>query len=325
MASEAATRKGNDLIQQAEKGLKKFSFGSMFGSTEKYENAVETYERAGAQFKIAQDWDAAGDAYYQAAANAEKAGETHTATSKYVDAAKAYKQGNKAEAIKMYDIAVQMHMDNNKFNQAAKLYKEMGILHEQTMDNQKAIKAYKSAADCWKGEDSMAHCNQMLLKVAEISASEMDYKQAISLWEQVAKSSVESALMRHSVKEYLFNAGLCHMALGAKKEDMSVALDKLERYKDLHPAFDNSRECKLLATCCECFEENNVDAFTDAVFKYDQIYKLSNMTADLLLIVKQALKSEGATCGDDVPAGVGNDDLGLGGEENEEEDDLCLG
>jgi len=315
-------KKSSFVAFPLEKGLKKFSFGGLFGSTEKYENAIELYERAGAQFKIAQDWDAAGDAYIQAAGNAEKAGEGHTAVAKYVDAAKAYKQGNKTEAIKSYDIAVQMHMDNNKFNQAAKLYKEMGILHVQTMDNQKAIKAYKSAADCWKGEDSMAHCNQMLLKVAELSAADMDYKQAINLWEEVAKTSVESALMRHSVKDYLMHAGLCHMALGSKKDDMSVAMDTLEKYKDLHPAFEGSRECKLLEACCQAFEDNNVDQFTETVYKYDQIYKLSNLQADLLLMVKQALKSEGATCGDEVPVDAGDDDLGLGGGDD---DDLALG
>jgi len=58
---------------------------------------------------------------------------------------------------------------------------------------------------------------------------------------QVATSSLQSSLLKYSAKEYFFRAGLCHLCV-----DVLNAQQALERYADLYPAFQDSREYKLI-------------------------------------------------------------------------------
>lgn len=293
---DAANRegKGNDLMQQAEKRLRSFSF---FGAAGKTEAAMELYDKAAAQFKMAQQWDDAGDAYIKMAECAEKINNQLEAVNAYTNAAKAYKNGNIKESIKTFRIAAEMRMESNQFQQAAKLYQEIGAIEEKNMNMKGAIKAYSDAADCFKSEGSGPSEGQALLKVADLSASEEDYARAISIYEKVANNALESTLLKYSVKDYLFKASLCQLVLCAKSQDMKVLEDKLDGYKCLHPAFDGDRSCKLIEQCAKAFEDDDVDAYTDVVFAYDKLYKLDNWTASLLLIVKKILKDGGVAEG----------------------------
>lgn len=56
--------------------------------------------------------------------------------------------------------------------------------------------------------------NRNFLKVAELSAIEEDYLKAIHYFSEIGKESVDNNLMRFSVHEYFFKAGICHMAQG---------------------------------------------------------------------------------------------------------------
>jgi alpha-soluble NSF attachment protein len=58
---------------------------------------------------------------------------------------------------------------------------------------------------------------------------------------KVASSSLESSLLKYSCKEYFFRAALCHLCV-----DVLNAQHALERYQELYPAFQDSREYKLL-------------------------------------------------------------------------------
>ena len=74
--------------------------------------------------------------------------ESHDATTRYVEAARAYKNVNTTAAIKYYGIAVDMHMEGNRFSTAAKLYKDIAELYEKDMEYEGAKQAYTKAADC---------------------------------------------------------------------------------------------------------------------------------------------------------------------------------
>lgn len=53
-------------------------------------------------------------------------------------------------------------------------------------------------------------------------------------------------MYRWSVKDYLYKAMLCHLAMGSQSGDMSQAKDKFERYCDLLATFETSREAKFI-------------------------------------------------------------------------------
>lgn len=58
---------------------------------------------------------------------------------------------------------------------------------------------------------------------------------------QVASSSLESSLLKYSAKEYFFRAALCHLCV-----DVLNAQHAIERYEQQYPAFQDSREYKLI-------------------------------------------------------------------------------
>lgn len=282
--------KGEELMKQADRKLNSFSF---FSSGNKYEEAAEIYGNAAAQFKITKQFDKAGDAYLQAAEVSRKAKNEMEATDFYTQAAQAYRKVNPEEAIRVYTLAASMHMDQNHFSTAAKIYKSIGELSEEDRNWKAAIDAYAKASDCYLAEDSNASSNQMLLKVAHYSALLEDYRRAIEVYEQVANASLDSQLLSYGVKEHYFKAMLCHLALSASSnshfghyEELDAALDK---YKSNHPAFEDSRECKFIAQCIKAMQEGEVEKFQDALIDFDSITKLDDWKTSLLLKVKKGI------------------------------------
>ena len=58
---------------------------------------------------------------------------------------------------------------------------------------------------------------------------------------QVAADAIESSLLKYSAKEYFFKAALCQMCIDVVEAQRAVA-----KYCNMYPAFEDTRECKLL-------------------------------------------------------------------------------
>lgn len=80
-----------------------------------------------------------------------------------------------------------------------------------------------------------------MLKVAQYAAQLEDYEKAIQIYESVAGSCLDSSLLKYSAKEYYFRAALCHLSV-----DLLNAAHALEKYAQMYPAFQDSREFKLI-------------------------------------------------------------------------------
>lgn len=123
----------------------------------------------------------------------------------------------------------------------------------------------------------------------------------------MASSCLESSLLKYSAKEYFFRAALCHLSV-----DLLNAQHALEKYAQQYPAFQDSREYKLvkvskpifsfdfffdmeindecyfgLQTLTEHLEEQNIEGFTDAVKDYDSISRLDQWYTTILLRIKK--------------------------------------
>lgn len=80
-----------------------------------------------------------------------------------------------------------------------------------------------------------------MLKVAQYAAQLEDYDKAIQIYESVAGSCLDSSLLKYSAKEYFFRAALCHLCV-----DLLNATHALDKYAHQYPAFQDSREFKLI-------------------------------------------------------------------------------
>ena len=232
--------------------------------------------------------DEAGSVFEKAAQCHLKMQSPHDAATSYQDAANCYKKTNVAQAVLLYKEVVSIHIDLGRFNQAAKIQKEIGELYEAEADSAKAIEAFNTAAEYYQAEENHSTGNQMLLKVASLSASTKDYKTAIEIYERVAIASLESNLLKFSVKGYLLMAGLCRLATG----EIGPAMSALERYEGMDATFAQSREGVLLRDLATAFEGLDEDTFTEKVRAYDDISRLDAQKTSLLLEIKNQIKGQ---------------------------------
>lgn len=278
------------LIAQAEKKVKSSQgfLGGLFGGTSKLEDAAELYISAGNMFKMAQKWSAAGKAFMEAAQLQITLQSKHEAGQRFVDAGNCFKKTDVEEAVRAFEMAINIYTDMGRFTMAAKHHITVAEIHEgNSSDLEKAIFHYEQAAQYYRGEESNSSANKCLLKVAMYSAQMEEYAKALEIYEQVAADAIENSLLKYSAKEYFFKAALCHMCI-----DIVEAQRAVDKYCDMYPAFQDTRECKLLRTLLEAKEEENVESFTEAVKEYDSISRLDQWLTTILLRIKKGMNEE---------------------------------
>lgn len=280
-------QKAMQLMAEAEKKLSssKTFFGSLFGGSSKVEEAVDCYLRAGNLFKMAKKWSQGGQAFCSAAQLHLKAGVRHDAATNFVDASNCYKKCDPNEAVSCLLKAIEIYTDMGRFTVAAKQHQNIAELYEtECVDLSRAMQHYEQAADYFRGEESTSSANKCMLKLAQYAAQLEHYDKAIQIYEQIAKSSLDNSLLKYSAKEYMFRAALCHLCV-----DILNAQHALEKYCSLYPAFEDTREYKLVKELIEHLEEQNVDAFTEAVKTYDSISRLDQWYTTMLVRIKKQI------------------------------------
>lgn len=285
MADNEAKAKG--FKEEAERKVKSADgfMGRLFGGSQKQEEAVDLYHRGANTFKIAKKWNDAGDCFCEAAAIQLKAQSNHQAATDLVDAGNCYKKSSPQKAVEVLKQAIEIYTDMGRFTIAAKHHITIAEIYENEMvDLEKAIAHFEHAADFYKGEESNSSANKCLLKVAQYSAQLEQYSKATDIYEQVGETAMDNPLLKYSAKDYFFKAALCHMCV-----DLLNAQHAISKYQDMYPAFADSREYKLLQKLTEATEEQNVDAYTDAVKDYDSISRLDQWLTTILLRIKKSV------------------------------------
>jgi len=283
-------QKGLQYVEEAERKLKssKSFFGSIFGGSSKVEEAAELFIRAANSFKMAKKWPAAGECFCRSAKLQLELGSKHEAATHYVDAGGAYKKADPQEAVNCLSKAVEIYTDMGRFTIAAKHHVAIAEIYESELaDQEKAISSYEQAADYYKGEESNSSANKCLLKVATYAAQLEKYERAIQIYEEVGMSCMDNSLLKYSAKDHFFRAAVCHLCV-----DTLNAQHAIQKYEDLFPQFGDARECKLLKTLLQAIEDEDVDAYTDAIKDYDSISRLDQWNTTMLLRVKKRINQD---------------------------------
>uniref|UniRef100_A0AAQ5YT66 N-ethylmaleimide-sensitive factor attachment protein, beta b n=1 Tax=Amphiprion ocellaris TaxID=80972 RepID=A0AAQ5YT66_AMPOC len=207
----------------------------------------------------------------------------------YCRAANMFKMAkNWSEAIKCLNASIDIYTDMGRFTIAAKHHISIAEIYESDLvDIEKAIAHYEQAADYYKGEESNSSANKCLLKVGAYCAQLEQYQKAIEIYEQVGANTMDNPLLKYSAKEYFFKAALCHFIVDELNAKIAV-----EKYEEMFPAFSDSRECKLLKKLLEAHEEQNSEAFTEAVKEFDSISRLDQWHTTLLLRIKKTIQGD---------------------------------
>uniref|UniRef100_A0A3P9A1B6 N-ethylmaleimide-sensitive factor attachment protein, beta b n=1 Tax=Esox lucius TaxID=8010 RepID=A0A3P9A1B6_ESOLU len=274
------------LMADADKKVKTSGsfLGGMFGGPHKVEEACEMYCRAANMFKMAKNWTAAGNAFCQAARIHMQLQNKHDSATSFIDAGNAYKKADpNGEALGCSD-----WLQLGRFTIAAKHHITIAEIYEsELVDIEKAIAHYEQAADYYKGEESNSSANKCLLKVGAYAAQLEQYAKAIEIYEQVGSSTMDNPLLKYSAKEYFFKASLCHFIVDELNAKLAV-----EKYEEMFPAFSDSRECKLLKKLLDAHEEQNSEAFTEAIKEFDSISRLDQWQTTMLLRIKKTIQGD---------------------------------
>uniref|UniRef100_A0AAY4B0L8 Alpha-soluble NSF attachment protein n=1 Tax=Denticeps clupeoides TaxID=299321 RepID=A0AAY4B0L8_9TELE len=207
----------------------------------------------------------------------------------YVRAANMYKMAkNWNEAIKCLSRAIEIYTDMGRFTIAAKHHVSIAEIYEsELLDIDKAVAHYEQAGDYYKGEESTSAANKCLLKVASYAAQLEQYQKAVQIYEQIGTYAMDHTLLKYGAKDHFFKAALCHFCV-----DMLNAKLAVEKYEEMFPAFSDCRECKLVKKLLDAHEEQDVDAFTDAVKDFDSITRLDQWQTSMLLRIKKTVRDE---------------------------------
>ncbi|KAM9441345.1 N-ethylmaleimide-sensitive factor attachment protein, alpha a [Clarias gariepinus] len=263
-------------------------FIKLVGSSSKAEEACDMYTRAANMFKMAKNWRAAGDAFCKAAKVHLKTQSKHNAAISFVNASNAYRKSDPQEAIKCLSRAIDINTDMGHFTTAAKHHITVAEIYEsELLDMDKAVVHYKQAGDYYKGEESTSAANKCLLKVALYAAQCEQYQKALQIFEEIGIYCMDNTLLKYGAKDHFFKAALCHFCV-----DMLNAKLALQRYEGMFPAFSDSRECKLVKKLLDAHEEQDADAYANAVKEFDSITRLDQWHTTMLLRIKRTIQED---------------------------------
>lgn len=207
------------------------------------------------------------------------------------EAFKVYKAADKSEdcypdAARVLEQAISYYTSTGNFRRAATHEQNLAELYEVNIgDQRKALTAYETAASWFETDNATALANKLYLKVGDLAALEGDYPTAIEKFERVAKSSIDSNLMKWSVKEYFFRAGICRLAVG----DHIATRRALEQYKQMDNSFAAQRECMLLADLVQCQEDGDPEQFSVKCGHYNALSPMDAWKVAILLKVKEGI------------------------------------
>jgi alpha-soluble NSF attachment protein len=200
-----------------------------------------------------------------------------------------------SESAQCLNKAADYFIDLGRLSIAAKHFKDMGEIYEEAGEVADAIGFYSKAADLYSGEEVTSTANNCKLKVAQLSATTEDYTAAIQLFNEVALSSLDSNLLKYSVKGYLLQSGLCVLC---QADSVGIA-NAIDKYVEMDATFEDTREHKLLVELAAAMDEGDVGAFTATVQEFDSMSRLDTWKTTLLLRAKKRCAAREAGGGED--------------------------
>lgn len=241
-------------------------------NSNRVEEAIDLYGRAGNMFKSAEKWSAAGKAFLEAASLHLKSGNKLEAANSYVDVATCHRKSDPQEAVNYYLKAIDICTDMARFSSAAKHHMSIAEIYETDMvDLKKAIHHFELAADLFKKEESSTSANQCLLHVARHAAQLEDYSKAIEIYEQVGANCPDDAQTSHGAPAWHIEKIKLYqrLALALFQDDVQQVLEWIDTHgegflkKNLGVG-RNLQKARTLQRSHEHFESVAKNTFTNA-------------------------------------------------------------
>lgn len=258
-----------------------------------YEGAMALFTTAGAQYKMGKDYTRAGEAYKRAGDCAVKMKDTFAACSLYTDAANAYKKVNMEKASQVASVAVELFVDTNRLESAAKLMKDLADSLKEDGRGRDAVPFYEKAIQYYKAADRKAQVTAIQLALGEVLGMGDDFAGALEKYERVAKEMVGGPLQFQAQNTFL-RAMLCRLAMVHNDNRLEKSLEcqeALERYLTMDIYLKGTREADFLQLMVESVTDCDIEKFECGVSLLQDINKLNEWSTHVLLVVKHNMES----------------------------------
>lgn len=233
----------------------------------------------------------------------------------YNEAFKLYHEVQPEKAASMLEQAINKQKQLGRWRPAATNTESLAQHYQQVLgNNAKAIEAYKDTLKCYKQDPAPALENKITLALSDLQALEGDYRSAIEGYEAAADKAQNNNLLAWNIKNYLFQAGICHLATGVSSfsplpsslllcpfpfphlllisaQDMVATSRAFDEWRSKHTQFTSAREFQLLNDLKEAVEQGDQDMFADRLFQFDQMQKLNKWQTTVLLRIKEKIES----------------------------------
>jgi len=212
------------------------------------EEAIELYNLAATIYKVAKEWKLAANCYLEVRRVADTLPNSLESSLACGNAGRCFRNANDVErASDLFGQCARRHVLDNRMHQAGKMFR----LQAET-DQKHSLEAYQLAEECFFTVDSLsADGNECEIKIAEILTNEGQFSDALKHYTSVIEKSLTSAQRSYAVTGHMFNALLCRFCDSTPRPHDDIVHEmttELENCKLLNPAFDSTRECKLIFT-----------------------------------------------------------------------------
>lgn len=278
------SKQGDNLFKKAEKAFNKYT---KFGNEKKLTNAIDLFKQSADAYQSTNDWVHAGDAYAKAADCLQNNNQLNEAAIASTNAGKMYSKSPETakKAYESFSLAARFYRENSKPINAAQLLCESGKFFDGQKDSENAIQCYKDAAQIYDDENKPIQAANQMAIIADILCSQNKWIDASNVYKDVAARRFSDNLTKISALEFCMKSVICRMA----GDDIIGAESFMNGYLVDFPAWEKSREYRVLCGLDHAINNHDSDEFSKIVKEYDQIQMLDPWMSNSLQVVKQLL------------------------------------
>lgn len=278
--------KAKEYVDKANKSLKKFKLFN----PDKYQNALEYFEKAASLYKFIRNQSEAAKLYVRAADIVELDDSSmypEDRANYYLLAAESFLSSkNYEEARKYYKLGAKLYCSlGNKLSVAGKAWQSAAKIEEKELKESKAaIESLTQAKKCFDSSAMTSLGTVCLESMARIEMENFNFLAAITMYTKLAAIYSVSDLMKYSVHDCIFNLTLCRLANGYDEPRKS-----LETFIEDYPIFSNTYQSNFLEKIISAVEERDEEKFLAASRNFNAISPFDQTKKIILLKIRAAI------------------------------------
>lgn len=276
-------KKATDLTKQ-----NNWTWFTNFFKDDKTDIAIENYEKAYNNYKIARNYEKAGKCQQHLAQfYYKKPHNFHSAGMAYVKSAEMYRFLNVPKATSALEESIKIFKENGKLIIVARNYKLLGDIHKENKNYQEAISAYLKSYEYYEIEKHLTNAHDSLKDVIYLMLEINEFDNVAEHLNKMIKYKL-SIDYGYDYKKYCFDMLLVQLWAS----DVVQFKRLLNTYTTAKNDFIKTIEYKCVNKLLDGYVRCDHDMFMDAMLSYNNMYPLTMWQKNLLSFVSNKIRND---------------------------------